>query len=137
MSFIQLDAAKDFYGNVLGCKEGRSSEKWQDYSLHGHQIVCHWVGKSAFVFFYQFVFICTNRSYVHHQTSYNAHLSGDDYRCIDYFNPVDGDEVPVPHAGLALTVGQFHALAERVRKAGVEFIIKPHLRFKGAPGEQW
>ena len=39
--------------------------------------------------------------------------------------------------GLALTVEQFHALAERVRKAGVKFIIEPHLRFKGAPGEQW
>ena len=30
-----LDRAKHFYGDVLGCKEGRSSEKWQDYSLHG------------------------------------------------------------------------------------------------------
>lgn len=29
---------------VLGLSEGRSSEKWQDYSLDGHQIVCHWVG---------------------------------------------------------------------------------------------
>ena len=37
-----LEVAKIFYGNVLGCEEGRSSEKWQDYSLHGHQIVCHW-----------------------------------------------------------------------------------------------
>lgn len=100
-----LHAAKEFYGNVLNCQEGRSSEKWQDYSLHGHQIVCHWVG--------------------------------DDYRCIDYYNPVDGDEVPVPHAGLALTVDEFHALADRVRKAGVKFIIEPHLRFQGAPGEQW
>ena len=100
-----LDAAKEFYGNILGCKEGRSSTKWQDYSLHGHQIVCHWVG--------------------------------DDYKCVDYYNPVDGDEVPVPHAGLALTVEQFHELAERVRKAGLKFIIEPHLRFKGAPGEQW
>lgn len=52
-------------------------------------------------------------------------------------NPVDGDEVPVPHAGLALTVEQFHELAERVREAGVKFIIEPHLRFKDAPGEQW
>ena len=40
-----LQLAKDFYGGVLGCAEGRSSEKWQDYSLHGHQIVAHWVGK--------------------------------------------------------------------------------------------
>lgn len=66
-----------------------------------------------------------------------CHWVGDDYRCIDYYNPVDGDEVPVPHAGLALTVDEFHALAERVRKAGIEFIIEPHLRFQGAPGEQW
>ena len=104
MSFIQLDAAKDFYGNVLGCKEGRSSEKWQDYSLNGHQIVCHWVGKSAFVLFHHAFRVHINiRSYVHLSfiitNRDNAHLSGDDYRCIDYFNPVDGDEVPVPHAG--------------------------------------
>ena len=59
-----LALAKEFYGGVLGCNEGRSSEKWQDYSLHGHQIVAHWAGA--------------------------------DYRCQDYYNPVDGDEVPVP-----------------------------------------
>mmetsp|Transcript_465 Transcript_465/g.745 ORF Transcript_465/g.745 Transcript_465/m.745 type:complete len:179 (+) Transcript_465:74-610(+) len=44
MPVHDLEVAKDFYGNVLGCAEGRSSEKWQDYSLNGHQIVCHWVG---------------------------------------------------------------------------------------------
>ena len=66
-----------------------------------------------------------------------AHWAGEDYRCQDHYNPVDGDEVPVPHAGLALTEEQFHALAERVRKAGVKFLIEPHLRFKGMPGEQW
>jgi hypothetical protein len=63
-----LQLAKEFYGNVLGCVEGRSSPKWQDYSLHGHQIVAHWVG--------------------------------DNYRCQDYYNPVDGDEVPVPRKSL-------------------------------------
>jgi extradiol dioxygenase family protein len=39
--------------------------------------------------------------------------------------------------GLALTVEQFHALAVRLRESGVEFIIEPHLRFKGMPGEQY
>ena len=34
-----LDEAREFYGDVLGCSEGRSSEKWQDYSLHG-KFVC-------------------------------------------------------------------------------------------------
>jgi extradiol dioxygenase family protein len=100
-----LDAAKHFYGEILGCAEGRSSTKWQDYSLNGHQIVCH--------------------------------FAGENYRCQDYYNPVDGDEVPVPHAGLALTVPQFHALADRLRNAGVKFVIEPHLRFQGQPGEQW
>lgn len=43
----------------------------------------------------------------------------------------------MPHAGLALTVEQFHALADKLKAAGVEFIIEPHLRFQGMPGEQW
>lgn len=36
-----LDAAREFYGGVLGCEEGRSSDQWIDYSLYGHQIVAH------------------------------------------------------------------------------------------------
>ena len=36
-----LDAARRFYGSVLGCPEGRSSEQWIDFSLYGHQIVAH------------------------------------------------------------------------------------------------
>jgi len=36
-----LDAAREFYGGVLGCDEGRSSEQWIDFSLYGHQIVAH------------------------------------------------------------------------------------------------
>ena len=36
-----LNAARDFYGRVLGCEEGRSSESWIDFNLYGHQIVTH------------------------------------------------------------------------------------------------
>jgi len=36
-----LDAARDFYGGVLGCEEGRSSDRWIDFNLYGHQIVAH------------------------------------------------------------------------------------------------
>ncbi len=36
-----LDAARAFYGEVLGCAEGRSSDEWVDFDLHGHQIVAH------------------------------------------------------------------------------------------------
>jgi extradiol dioxygenase family protein len=36
-----LDAAREFYGGVLGCEEGRSSDSWIDFNLYGHQIVTH------------------------------------------------------------------------------------------------
>lgn len=36
-----LAAARAFYGGVLGCAEGRSSDQWIDFDLHGHQIVAH------------------------------------------------------------------------------------------------
>eukprot|EP00850_Spirogloea_muscicola_P015097 SM000113S24053 [mRNA] locus=s113:101191:103036:- [translate_table: standard] len=52
-------------------------------------------------------------------------------------NTVDGDSVPVPHFGLAMSEPQFLELASRLRESGVEFVIEPHIRFKGQPGEQW
>jgi extradiol dioxygenase family protein len=52
-------------------------------------------------------------------------------------NDVDGHQVPVPHFGLILTVPAFHALAERLRAAAVEFVIEPYVRFAGEVGEQW
>lgn len=55
----------------------------------------------------------------------------------DWFNPVDGDEVPVPHFGVVLTTEEFHALAARLKAVNVKFIIEPHLRFEGQPGEQY
>src|SRR6478735_6911701 len=36
-----LAAARRFYGELLGCSEGRSSDDWVDFDLHGHQIVAH------------------------------------------------------------------------------------------------
>lgn len=36
-----LNEARRFYGEVLGCPEGRSSEDWIDFNLFGHQIVAH------------------------------------------------------------------------------------------------
>ena len=42
-----LDAAREFYGGVLGCEEGRSSDRWVDFNLYGHQIVTHLAPGSA------------------------------------------------------------------------------------------
>ena len=36
-----IAAARAFYGDVLGCPEGRSAESWVDFDLYGHQIVAH------------------------------------------------------------------------------------------------
>ena len=36
-----LNAARAFYGELLGCREGRSSDEWIDFDFHGHQIVAH------------------------------------------------------------------------------------------------
>jgi uncharacterized protein len=51
-------------------------------------------------------------------------------------NPVDGQQVPVPHFGVVLTMEDWQALADRLRAAKVEFGIAPHVRFKGEVGEQ-
>lgn len=98
-----LAAARRFYGELLGCPEGRSADHWVDFDLYGHQIVAHLV----------------------EQRSQRAH------------NPVDGDDVPVPHFGLLLRPAEWRVLADRLIAADTEFVIEPHLRFEGLPGQQW
>jgi len=99
-----LDAARHFYGTVLGCPEGRSSARWIDFNLFGHQLVAHLVEGPA------------------------RTRTGD--------NPVDGHDVPVPHFGVVLRPAAWQALAERLAGHAVTFVIEPHTRFKGEPGEQ-
>jgi extradiol dioxygenase family protein len=100
-----LDAARRFYGGLLGCPEGRSAEgEWIDFDLFGHQIVAHKVA------------------------GHGQAISGN--------NPVDGHAVPVPHFGVVLDLPRWKALAERLRAAGVRFVIEPYVRFEGEVGEQ-
>jgi extradiol dioxygenase family protein len=54
----------------------------------------------------------------------------------DASNPVDGDDVPVPHFGAILPPAAWRELAERLGDAGVEFVVPPRTRFAGEPGEQ-
>jgi extradiol dioxygenase family protein len=49
---------------------------------------------------------------------------------------VDGDNVPVRHFGAILAMGEWQALADKLVKAGTQFVIEPHVRFKGQVGEQ-
>jgi len=101
-----LAAAREFYGTLMGCPEGRSADTWIDFDLFGHQIVAHYKPRGA-----------AAGSGVHH-------------------NPVDGHDVPVPHFGVVLTIAQWEQLAERLKAAGVQFVIEPYVRFKGEAGEQ-
>ena len=70
-----------------------------------------------------------------------VHWVGEEYRAQDYVNPVDGDEVPVPHFGLQMpTYELWKDVVDRVKAAGIPFIIEPTLRsvheskFRGASG---
>ena len=98
-----LTAAREFYGGVLECEEARSSDRWVDFNLFGHQIVAHLTPESA---------------------------------GIKAANPVDADNVPVPHFGIILSVDEWRALADKLTAKGVKFIIEPKTRFKGEVGEQ-
>jgi extradiol dioxygenase family protein len=98
-----LAAARRFYGELLGCPEGRSAEEWIDFDLYGHQIV--------------------------------AHLAPEAVRA-RATNPVDGEHVPVPHFGIVLPMDAWKGLADRLQRAGVDFVIDPTIRFEGQPGEQ-
>ncbi len=98
-----LEEARAFYINVLGCTTGRSSDQWVDFNFFGHQLV--------------------------------AHLKPEEVKEATT-NDVDGDSVPVRHFGVILEWEQWEKLSERLEKHNISFIIKPHIRFKGKPGEQ-
>ncbi len=102
-----LEEARRFYGDVLGCSEGRSAPHWVDFNLFGHQFVCH----------------------------LNPAL-GRQGRIASHYNPVDGHGVPVPHCGVVLEMDEWQQLARRLRAQHVQFIIEPYVRFAGEPGEQ-
>jgi uncharacterized protein len=98
-----LAAARHFYGELLGCPEGRSADHWVDFDLFGHQIVAHLAPERA-----------------------QQRMT----------NPVDGEDVPVPHFGVVLDKSDWERLSERLTGAKVEFVIPPTVRFAGQPGEQ-
>jgi len=102
-----LEEARRLYVDILGCSEGRSSENWADFNLFGHQFVCH-VDPSI----------------------------GKDGKLRLHKNEVDSHDVPVPHFGVVLEMADWHKFADKLSSLGVEFVIKPYVRFEGQPGEQ-
>ena len=51
-------------------------------------------------------------------------------------NPVDGEDVPVPHFGIVLTIEEFKEFEFKIHDKNLDFIIKPTVRFEGEVGEQ-
>jgi extradiol dioxygenase family protein len=100
----ELEEARAFYGDVLGCTEGRCSPGyWCDFNFYGHQVV--------------------------------AHVAPEECGC-KAMSDVDSHKVPARHFGVVLPMDEWHALAERLTNKGIDFIIKPYIRFKGEVGEQ-
>ena len=98
-----LDSTRRFYGDLLGCQEGRSTESWVDFDFFGNQLSLH-IGQTI------------------------KELESD--------SRVDNVEVPLPHFGCVLDWDLFHNLADKLKSAGVVFIIEPTIRFEGMPAEQ-
>lgn len=101
-----IPEARDFYGDLLGFSEGRSSQEWVDWNCYGHQLVTH----------------------------LNPNL-GANGKVPLHYNGVDGKGVPVPHFGVVLDLTDWQILSERL-SGKVDFIIEPYTRFKDQAGEQ-
>ncbi len=102
-----IDEAAHFYREIMGLEQGRSSSHWIDFNLFGHQFVVH-LDESL----------------------------GDQGTIKNQCNPVDDKAVPIPHCGAVLSMPEWRDLGERLRDAGVEFLIEPSIRFEGQTGEQ-
>ena len=98
-----LESTRKFYGDLLGCQEGRSTENWVDFDFFGNQLSLH-IGQTI------------------------KELESD--------SKVDNVEVPLPHFGCVIDWDLFHNLADKLKSAGILFIVEPTTRFKGMPGEQ-
>ena len=70
-----------------------------------------------------------------HQLS--AHLANECPQHSPSLSLIDGDHIPIPHFGVVLPKVDWKQLAERLIEKKIEFLIKPKLRFKNTPGEQW
>lgn len=109
-----LATTRHFYETVLGCSVGRTDTRWIDFNFFGHQITAHLVD-------------APDRS-----------MGSPNSSAIDHpmSNAVDGHAVPVSHWGVILTPEAWQALCQQLQAHTVDFLIQPHTRFAGQPGEQ-
>lgn len=96
-----IEKTRRFYVDILGCKEGRSTERWIDFDFFGHQLSAH---------------VSMEKSAAQSE--------------------VDGKPVPLRHFGAILERKEWEDLRVRIEQAHIPFVIQPHVRFQGKPGEQ-
>ena len=103
----EFDAAHRFYVETLGCGQGRSGTDWLDVDFFGHQVVLHVLPVGA-------------------------------PKCLVKAgeNTIDGHAVPLPHFGVVLEMDAWKTLAARLATDDVDFILEPHVRYKGRVNEQ-
>lgn len=100
-----LEHAKNFYCNILGAREGRSTDNHIDLNLYGHHFVIHIAPQERDDLFSTFP------------------------------SDFHGETVPVPHFGLNLDRSSWLELAQRITSKKYEFYDPPHIRLEGHPGE--
>jgi extradiol dioxygenase family protein len=102
-----IDEARRFYQEVLGCVECPEVDQRLDFNLRGHRIVCR----------------------------VNPKL-GKQGRVVSYYHLVDGKYVPIAHCSVVLEISEWRSLAKRLKQQKVKFVIEPSRHIKGAPGVQ-
>lgn len=98
----EIASTRRFYGDLLGCRQGREAPNWIDFDFFGHQISGHLGPRPAEVL----------------------------------MTTVDDTAVPLSHFGAILGWPEWEDLRDRLGAAGNAFVVEPHVRFVGQPGEQ-
>ena len=99
-----LDRARRFYGELLGCPEGRKLPGRVDFNFFGHHIV--------------------------------AHLNSDEVVGENAARLREGGGTPLRHFGVVMPLERFEAIENRLKGAGVDFILQPETRQAGTIREQ-
>ena len=102
-----IDEARRFYKDILGCAEGRSDTHWVDFNLYGHQFVCH--------------------------LNPNLGAAGKLDEPFQSGGRARRARAPLRRRAAAAAVDRVGRAPEAPRR---EFVIEPHTRFKGQVGEQ-
>ena len=100
-----LEASRQFYRDVLGGQEGRSTDNFIDFNFYGHHLVLHIAPQSY------------DRTPAMFESKFH------------------NEKVIVPHFGLNLDRQTWGDMAERIKTQNYPFFDPPHVRMAGMPGE--